>query len=135
MRSESSTVLEYCYECTRTRNKMGIPYGDVHSTLMRFMIRNFSDKNARAFIECMHKNEPQEFSFIFNAVFDEYRRLKDYDDAFIARGYVVDAKESYDNFQEGKNIQGQRTLQIEMLLSKITYQGTYNNQTIQITND
>lgn len=135
VRAESSTVLEYFYECNRTRNKMGIPYGNVHSSVLKFKIRNFSDKTARAFIESMHKNNPHDFSFVFNAVFDDYRRLKDYDDAFIARGYVIDAKETYDNYQEGRDIQGQRTLEIAILLAKITYLGNYNNQTILITND
>ena len=81
-------------------------------------------------------NELFEYTFIFNASFDENKRLKDFEDAMVARGYVVDVKEDYDRAVTDGNLSDQILVEVTLLLSSITYVGKeeQNNRKLEITN-
>lgn len=127
----SATLMEYAYECSRSRNELGIPYGELHSTNISFILRNVSEKNIKTLMNNMISNQSYDYSFVFNAVFDSNRRLSHYDDAFIAKGFVVDLEELFDNYQSGKEILGQRTIKVKILLSSITYLGIDHNLVVR----
>jgi hypothetical protein len=91
--------------------------------------------DGKVFYQQMQRNELFDHTFIFNASFDQTDRLKTYDDAMIVRGYVVDVKEDYDaTITENGTVQ-QIMIQVNLLLSSITYLGKEDssNKLLEIT--
>lgn len=134
-RDEAVTLQNYYYRCVRSRNALGFPYGNPHSMQVEFTVRNFSVSWEKNLLEIMKSNETHSFSFIFNGVFNESRRLEDFDDALILRGFVVDMEHIYDNYQEENSTMGQRLMKIKLLLSNIVYKGEYADRKLEITNE
>lgn len=132
---DCATVQQYLYKCMRTRNAWGHPYGPTHSTYMEFSVRNFSDGWAGNFMKQMKSNIPEDYTFVYNATFDCNRRLDDYDDAMVVRGYVVDLRESCENHANTDGTEGQMTLKVKILLCNIMYIGSTSDLTLEITND
>lgn len=131
-RSNCATIQEYSYESFRTRGNLSLPYGNVHSTIIQIRLRNFSENIAKYFFNSLNSSMPTEVSLVFNATFDNNGKLRDYDDAFIARGYIVETKEA---FSTGDNDESQRSIDVKMLLSKIVYIGENTNSVLIISND
>lgn len=133
-KNDSITVLNYNYLCQKTRNKAGIPYGNTNLTYLEFTIRNFTDKFESELLRQMHSEEANEFSFIFNAFYDEFSRISDYEDAFIARGFVMDILENFNPYKDSSQEVGQRVLKVKFLLASIIYIGSNRDCLLQINN-
>ena len=117
------TIQHFSYKCERSRNDAGFPYGNTNPSEVHFTIRLGAPDDGKVFYERMQQNELFDFSFIFNGTFDQNDRLKDYEDAMIVRGYVVDVKEDYDATETEEGTSQQILIQVTLLLSSITYIG------------
>lgn len=124
------TLQHFDYKCQRCRNEEGIPYGSTVSVILNCTIRTVEDLHV--YYDCLKKNAPQAFSFIFNATFDNYRHLWDYEDAMIATGYVVDIEEDFNSATNEAGDTEQILCNIKILLSNITYVGKSSNKTLSI---
>ena len=124
--SNAYTVQHFSYECRRDRTSAGEPYGPTLQSFLDFTIRVSSEESAKLFFERLYINQPFPYSFLFNATFNGIKMLSQCQDALVARGYIVSAKEVYDS---------QMLLQVRILLSKISYLGTENNLELQINQD
>ena len=124
--SNAYTVQHFSYECKRDRTSAGEPYGPTLQSFLDFTIRVSSEESAKLFFERLYINQPFPYSFLFNATFNGIKMLSQCQDALVARGYIVSAKEVYDS---------QMLLQVRILLSKISYLGTENNLELQINQD
>ena len=104
------------------------------------VIQHFSYKvqrnDSKLFYDRLMSNELFEYTFIFNATFDDNKRLKSFEDAMVTRGYVVDVKEDYDRAVTDGNLSDQILVEVTLLLSSITYVGKeeQNNRKLEITN-
>ena len=78
----------------------------------------------------MQQNELFDYTFIFNATFDQHDRLSSYEDAMVAKGYVVDVKEDYDATVTEDGTVQQILIEVTLLLSSITYVGKDDNSKI-----
>lgn len=127
------TIQHFLYTCQRSRNDTGIPYGNTTPTELKFTIRLGKPDDAKIFYQQIRMNELFFFSFIFNANFDQNKRLKDYDDAMVVRGYVVDIKEDY--APATSDATDQMLVEVTLLLSRITYVGKEDrHMQLEITN-
>lgn len=131
-RDNIATLQSYNYGCFRTRGHLSLPYGNVHSSILDLNLRNFPDFLEKYFLKSLQSPEPYEISLIFNAVFDANGELREYDDAFVARGYTVDIQETYSTDITNES---QRLINIKMLLSKIIYIGDNSKTEMIISND
>lgn len=130
------TIQHFSYKCQRSRNDAGIPYGNTTPTELQFIVKLETPDDSRVFYQRMQQNELFDYTFLFNATFDQRDRLKSYDDAMIVRGFVVDVKEDYDaTVNEDGSVQ-QILIQVTLLLSSITYVSKDDkHQVLKITNN
>ena len=124
--NNSFTVQHFSYACERKRNPAGEPYGPTQPSYLYFTVRINSDSSAKEFFERMGSREPFSYSFLFNASFNEMRRMAQCEDALIARAYLVDVEES---FEEQMLIKG------KLLLCSLSYLGQDETLKLTITND
>lgn len=129
-------IQHFSYKVERNRNDAGIPYGGTTPTELKFTIRLGQPDDSKLFYDRLMSNELFEYSFIFNATFDDNKRLKNFEDAMVTRGYVVDVKEDYDRAVTDGNLSDQILVEVTLLLSSITYVGKeeQNNRKLEITN-
>lgn len=124
------TIQHFSYKCQRSRNDAGIPYGNTTPTELQFTVRLETPDGSKVFYQRMQQNELFDHTFLFNATFDQRDRLKSYDDAMIVRGFVVDVREDYDATVTSNGTVQQILVQVNLLLSSITYVGKENNSKI-----
>lgn len=124
------TIQHFSYKCQRSRNDAGIPYGNTTPTELQFTVRLETPDDSKVFYQRMQQNELFDHTFLFNATFDQRDRLKSYDDAMIVRGFVVDVREDYDATVTSYGTVQQILVQVNLLLSSITYVGKENNSKI-----
>lgn len=129
-------IQHFSYKCQRNRNDAGIPYGSTTPTELRFSMRLGKPDDGKLFYKQLTLNELFEYTFIFNATFDDNKRLKSFEDAMVARGYVVDVKEDFDTSVTDDNVSEQILIEITLLLGSITYVGKEDksNKKLEITN-
>ena len=124
------TIQHFSYKCQRSRNDAGIPYGNTTPTELQFTVKLETPDDSKVFYQRMQQNELFDHTFLFNATFDQRDRLKSYDDAMIVRGFVVDVKEDYDATVTNNGTVQQILVQVNLLMSSITYVGKENNSKI-----
>ena len=66
------------------------------------------------------ENTPSDYTFLFNASFNDQQRLKSYDNMFIVNGYVVDVE---DDFDSGEKETRQMLVRVKLFVNAITYKG------------
>lgn len=124
------TLQHFDYKCRRCRNEEGVPYGSTVSVILNCSFRTVEDLHA--YYDCLKKNESQDFSFIFNATFDDQKKLSDYEDAMVVNGYVVDIEETFNSAMNEAGESEQVLFGIKILLSSITYVGKSSNKILSI---
>lgn len=124
------TLQHFDYKCQRCRNEEGTPYGSTVSVILNCTFRTVEDLHI--YYDCLKKNSPQAFTFIFNATFDPHKHLYDYEDAMIVNGYVVDIEEDFNSAMNEAGETEQILCNVKMLLSNITYVGKSSNKTLSI---
>lgn len=124
--SKAYTVQHFSYECKRDRTAAGEPFGPTLQSFLDVTVRVPSEDSAKIFFERLYINQPFPYTFLFNATFNGIKMLSECQDALVARGYIVSAREVYDS---------QMLLQVRILLSKIDYLGTDNNLELPINQD
>lgn len=117
------TIQHFSYKCQRSRNDAGIPYGNTTPTELQFTVKLDTPDDSKVFYQRMQQNELFDYTFLFNATFDQRDRLKSYDDAMIVRGFVVDVKEDYDATMTDDGTAQQILVTVTLLLSSVTYMG------------
>ncbi len=133
VQSNCYTIQDYHYNCYRERDEFGNPYGSILSNYLDFTIIVSNVLGSRLFYQRMEDNDIRNFSFIFNASFNAYGRLVNFDDGMVAKGYVIDVEEKCDN--EDVTGDEQLLIHVKLLLSNIVYIGTDTVHELVITND
>lgn len=122
------TLQHYHYDCYRSRNTQGVPYGKTVSNLLFFTVRLPHPKDGQFFFQQLKNNIPHTFSFLFNATFDEHGSLKSYDNALTVRGFLVDLEEEFHSSEDE-----QMQLHVQILQNAITYIGREQHKTLVIS--
>ena len=125
------TIQHFDYSCFRSRNKMGIPYGPSNASLMLITLKTISSDGYKELYQRLNSMEQYDFSLIFNATYDDYRILQDYEDAMIAHGYVVEIEELFDTTDTQHN---GMTLNMKILLHSLDYIGSKMEKRLFVNN-
>lgn len=124
------TVQHFDYKCQRCRNEEGIPYGSTVSVILNCTIRTVN--NLQGFYDNLKSNNPFTYTFVFNATFDEQKKLADYEDAMIVVGHIIDIDEDFNSAANDSGDTEQILCNIKLLLSSITYVGKNSNKKLSI---
>lgn len=127
------TVLHFNYECKKERNQAGFPIGNTTSAFLNFTLRLARPENGKQFYKQMQQNEPTSFTFFFNAKFENHREIKDYEDAMVVCGYVVDVEDDYSTTPMQDGTTEQMQIHVKLLVANITYIGTNGNRNLEIS--
>ena len=131
----SFTVQHYSYECRRDRNRFGIPFGDTLPAYLDFTVRVNGVDGGKVFYQRMQPYESFPFSFVFNASFNQMRRLSSCEDAMVATGYLVSLEETYES-RPGKHGEAeQMLLHARLLLCNMAYLGRERIFRLTVNND
>ena len=135
-KDRTPVVQHFSYKCQRNRNDAGISYGGTTPTELKFTIRLGHPDDSKVYYERLVSNELFEYTFIFNATFNDSNRLKSFEDAMVTRAYVVDVKEDFDMAVTEDNQSDQILVEVTLLLSSVTYVGPeeQKNRKLEITN-
>lgn len=132
--SNCYTVQHFSYECRRRRNESGVPYGPTTPSYLDFSVRIANAESGKVFFERMKTYQSFPYSFLFNASFNDMRKLSECEDAMVATGYIIDLEETYDKPQED-GVQEQMLLRGKLLLCNIAYLGRDKKMKLTITQD
>lgn len=128
-------VQHFSYECHRQRNDAGTPYGPTVPSYLDFIVKVASEDSGKVFFDRMQRNETFPYSFLFNASFNNIRRLSDCEDAMVATGYIVDMEESFESAPAEDGSSEQMLIHARLLISNLTYLGKERTMKLIITND
>lgn len=123
------TVQHFDYNCFRTRDGVGSPYGPTNASLMRITVKTLLSDGYKELYNRLKSTELYAFSVVFNATYDEFRVLKDYADAMVVNGYIVEIEEVFDTMsgkQEGM------MLNLKILLHSLEYLGKRVNRRLLV---
>ena len=121
MRQEAGfTIQHFDYNCFRTRDKAGKPYGPSNASLMQITVKTISADGYKELYYRLNSTERYRFSVIFNATYDDFKILKDYADAMVVDGYIVDIEEVFDTTGNKKD---GMMLSMKILLHSLDYLG------------
>ena len=128
LKNRCFTLQNYAYDCYRSRDEQGIPYGNTAASILRFTIKLAQMDEYKFFYKKLKSNESDSVSFVFNAIFDDNQVLSSYDSALTVKGFIIDLKEKFQSKSEN-----QVELVAEFLLKGIVYVGWSNNKELAIT--
>ena len=135
MQSNCFTVQHFSYACSRRRNDAGAPYGPTLPAYLDFTVKVASGDSGKIFFERMYQKGTFPYSFLFNADFNDMRRLATCEDAMIVTGYIIDVEECYDKDFRQDGSSEQMLIRARLLLSNIAYLGNERVLKLTITND
>ena len=69
LREHCAMITQFSYQCSRSRNDAGYPYGKTLPSTIDFTVRLGVPEDGKLYYEQMHQNQPATFTFIFNATF------------------------------------------------------------------
>ena len=127
------TVEHFAYGCSRKRNDAGFPYGATTPSELVFTIKLETPNSGKEFYQRIKENELFCYTFLFNAEFSAYGRLSSFDSALIAKGYMVDIEEYYNNEEGADHFTSQILIKATLLLSSITFKGLDCDKVLEIT--
>ena len=79
-------VQHFDYQAEHKRNSAGEVYGPTEPVMLKFTIRVNSPRHARVFYSNLLSNAHSNYSFLFNATFNSYQRLANYEDSMVVNG-------------------------------------------------
>lgn len=119
-RSNGMAVQQYQYTCAMQCDRVGTIYGDPQSVTFDFSVCVMKT-GQNLFYEKLQDNGTDQYSFVFNAVF-ENDKLQSFDQAIMVEGYIVDVEEA------GSNDNEQATIRVKLLASEMTYLHNNNDK-------
>lgn len=110
----------------------GFPYETVNPTVMSFTVRLVRPEEGVVYHKRLLENDPADYTFLFNASFNEQQRLKSYDNALIVSGFVIDVEDDFS--AGGKDIDNRQMLiRVKLFISSITYKGKMKDEVLVIS--
>lgn len=128
VKSHCYSLQNYTYDCFRSRDEQGIPYGNTAASVLRFTVRFVQMNESKSFYQKLKSNESCIISFFFNATFTDNQELSSYDSALAMKGFIVDLKEQFQS-----KSQKQVELIVEFLIKSIVYVGKDHAKELIVT--
>lgn len=131
-KTDGMTVQEYHYQCRRTRNSRGEPYGPTHSSYLELTLRNFSDTFEAQVLRDMKSSRPANYSFLFNAGYEDNQIVKNFTEALILSGFIVNLTESYSCLKDDNQEKGDRIMNMKIQILSIKYLSNNNGLILEV---
>ena len=96
---------------------------------MQITLKTVSADGYKELYDRLQSDELYHFSVVFNASFDEFKLLKEYGDAMMVVGYIVEIEEEFDTVDKPK--QGMM-LSMKILLHTLSMVGKNQTKTIVV---
>ena len=122
-RTNGMAVQQFAYRCARKQDRVGTVCGDPQNVIIDFAVCVMQTQ-PNIYYEKLFDIAPERFSFLFNALY-ENDKLKSFDNAIMAEGYIVDVEE------EGSNNNDQAVVRVKLLTNELTYLRK-NNETLTL---
>ena len=119
-RANGRAVQQFAYRCARQQDKAGTVCGEPQNVVIDFTIC-VMQATQNVYYEKLLDQSAERFSFLFNAEY-ENDKLKDYNNAIMIEGYIVDVEEC------GSNENEQAMIRVKILASELTYLHKNNDQ-------
>ena len=123
------TVQHFDYSCFRSRDKVGMPFGPSNASLMQITLKTISSDGYKELYQRLSSMDQFAFSMIFNASYDDFHILQDYEDAMIVNGYVVEIEELFDTIDPQHN---GMILNMKILLHSLDYLGSRMDRKLMV---
>lgn len=123
------TVQHFDYQCEHKRNQSGEVYGATDPVLLKFTIRINSPRHAKPFYRELISNDHANFSFLFNAIYNNLDRLSDYEDGMVVNAYVVHVEEEFKSPTKRDSQSEQILLTVTLQVRSVKYLGRENHYT------
>ena len=129
LKEKCCTLEFFGYRCERSRNDAGFPYGVTNPSVLSFTVRLVQPNEGMVYHQRLLENVPNDYTFLFNASFNDQQRLKSYDNLFTVNGYVIDV---VDDFNSGGKESRQMLIRVKLFINSITYKGKMMDRQLEI---
>ena len=129
LKEKCCTLEFFSYRYERSRNDAGFPYGVTNPSVLSFTVRLVQPNEGMVYHQRLLENVPYDYTFLFNASFNDQQRLKGYDNMFIVNGYVIDVE---DDFTSGSKESRQMLIRVKLFVNTITYKGKMMDRQLEI---
>jgi len=126
------TVRNYSSAFSRTREGRYIAGGLTTGSKLSISVRIHSSQAGKFFYESLWRDKPQSFSVLFNARFNPDGSLREYEDAMVVCGYIVDVGSAFDSAGTGAEAGTQMCMDASVLVYNVTYLGKDTNRTLTV---
>ena len=117
------TVQRFEYLCEHKRNAAGEVYGPTEPVILKLSVRVNSPRHTKVFFRHLLSNDRYSYSILFNATFNTYLRLENYEDGLVVNGHVVSVEENYNADKSITGEEEQMMLDVIIMASSVTYLG------------
>jgi len=117
------TIQRFEYLCEKKRNALGEVYGPMEPVILKLSVRVNSPRHTKVFYKNLLANERYSYSILFNATFNTYLRLENYEDGLVVNGHVVSVEENYNADKCVTGEEEQMMLDVTIMASSVTYLG------------
>ena len=129
MKEKCSTVQYLGYRCERSRDDAGFPYGPTNPSVLSFTVRLVQPEEGYVYHQRLMENDPFDYTFLFNASFNDQQRLKGCDNVLVVNGYVIDVE---DDFSSNDKEKRQMLIRVKLFINSITYKGKMMDEQLVI---
>lgn len=131
LKEKCSTLQHFGYRCERSRDDAGFPYGPTNTTVMSFTVRLVLPDEGALYHQRLMENDSYDYTFLFNATFNDQQRLKSYDNMLVVNGYLIDVEDDFSTGGQDKDDR-QMLIHVKLLVNSITYKGKTNDEVLEI---
>ena len=131
LKEKCCTLDYFAYRCERSRNDAGFPYGVTNPSVLSFTVRLVVPEEGMVYHQRLLENVPYDYTFLFNASFNDQQRLKSYDNMFIVNGYVIDVEDDFTAGSKDKESR-QMLIRVKLFVNSITYKGKMTDRQLEI---
>ncbi len=131
LKGKCCTLKYFAYRCERSRNDAGFPYGVTNPSVLSFTVRLVVPEEGMVYHQRLLENVPYDYTFLFNASFNDQQRLKSYDNMFIVNGYVIDVEDDFTAGSKDKESR-QMLIRVKLFVNSITYKGKMTDRQLVI---
>ena len=131
LKEKCCTLDYFAYRCERSRNDAGFPYGVTNPSVLSFTVRLVQPDEGMVYHQRLLENVPYDYTFLFNASFNDQQRLKSYDNMFIVNGYVIDVEDDFTAGSKDKESR-QMLIRVKLFVNSITYKGKMTDRQLEI---
>jgi len=127
LKNNCMMVQQFSYCCERKLNEAGEIYTSMKPVILKFSIRVSSPQHTKPFYQALNAYQSQNYSFVFNGIFDTAKQLKSFDDGMVVNAYVVAVKEDCDTSPLAEHESRQIILTVTLQVCAVTYLGSDSN--------